>query len=57
MQESFVNLIIRAWALNNDYWDVYWYQMRNLKEKSEEASLHIPFSQHDVHIIQNLSGT
>jgi small conductance mechanosensitive channel len=57
MHESFVNLVIRAWTLNNDYWDVYWYQMRNLKEKIEKASLHIPFPQHDVHIIQNLSGT
>jgi small conductance mechanosensitive channel len=55
MQESYVNIVIRAWALNNDYWNVYWYQMRNLKDKIEEASLHIPFQQHDVHIIRNPS--
>jgi len=52
MQDSYVNLVIRAWANIQDYWDVYWQQMRNLKEKIEEAGLHIPFPQQDVHIVQ-----
>jgi len=52
MQDSYVNLVIRAWANIPDYWDVYWLQMRNLKEKIEEAGLHIPFPQQDVHIVQ-----
>ncbi|MDR1838339.1 MAG: mechanosensitive ion channel [Treponema sp.] len=53
MQDSHVNLVIRAWTNIQDYWDVYWQQMRNLKEKIEEAGLHIPFPQRDVHIVQD----
>jgi len=55
MQDSCVNLVVRAWADNKDYWDVYWQQMRNIKEKIEEAGLNIPFPQQDVHIVQNAS--
>ena len=54
MQDSYVNLVIRAWAGNQDYWDVYWQQMRSLKEKIEKAGLHIPFPQQDVHIVQSV---
>jgi len=53
MQDSYVNLVIRAWANIQDYWDVYWQQMRNLKERIEAAGLHIPFPQQDVHIVQS----
>ena len=53
MQESCINLVIRAWAYNNVYWDIYFQKMRILKEKIEEAGLHIPFPQQEVHIIQN----
>jgi small conductance mechanosensitive channel len=54
MQDSYVNLVIKAWAGNQDYWDVYWQQTRNLKEKIEAAGLHIPFPQQDVHIVQSV---
>ena len=54
MQDNSVNLVIRAWADNQYYWDVYWKQMRNLKEKVEEAGLHIPLPQRDVRIISEI---
>ena len=50
LQDSSVNLIIRAWANNQDYWDIYWNQMRNLKDKIEKAGLKIPLPQLDVHL-------
>jgi small conductance mechanosensitive channel len=50
LQDSSVNLCVRAWANNQDYWDIYWFQMRNIKEKIEEAGLHIPFPQQEIHI-------
>ncbi|MCL2242917.1 MAG: mechanosensitive ion channel family protein [Treponema sp.] len=56
MQDSSVNLVIRAWAYNQNYWDVYWRQMRNLKEKIEEAGLHIPYPQRDVNIISAIAS-
>jgi small conductance mechanosensitive channel len=49
--ESGVNLSIRAWAPNSVYWNVYWYQMENIKKKIEAAGLTIPFPQRDIHII------
>ena len=52
LQDSSVILAIRAWAANQHYWDIYWQQMRNLKEKIEGAGLHIPYPQNDVHIVQ-----
>jgi small conductance mechanosensitive channel len=50
--DSSVNLLIRAWAPLDAYWTIYWFQMRNLKEKIEAAGLTIPFPQRDVHIYQ-----
>jgi small conductance mechanosensitive channel len=57
--DSSVNLLVRAWAPIDAYWSIYWFQMRNLKEKIEGAGLHIPFPQRDIHIIDtpgNISG-
>jgi small conductance mechanosensitive channel len=42
--------MIRAWVPINDYWDVYWDQMRKVKVKIEAAGFHIPFPQRDLHI-------
>ncbi|MDR2793268.1 MAG: mechanosensitive ion channel family protein [Treponema sp.] len=49
--DSSVNILLRAWAPSNVYWDVYWKHMRLIKEKIEEAGLSIPFPQQDVHLI------
>jgi small conductance mechanosensitive channel len=51
LNDSSVTIAIRAWASNQVYWDIYWEQIRNIKAKIEEAGLHIPFPQQDVHII------
>ncbi|MDR3336301.1 MAG: mechanosensitive ion channel [Treponema sp.] len=49
--DNSVNIALRAWAATDVYWDIYWYQMKNIKLKIEEAGLHIPFPQRDVHIV------
>ncbi|MDR1985659.1 MAG: mechanosensitive ion channel [Treponema sp.] len=51
--DSSVNIALRAWASTDVYWNIYWDQMRNVKLKIEEAGLHIPFPQRDLHIIGN----
>ena len=56
MQDSSVNLVIRAWANTQDYWNIYWQQMRNLKEKVQEAGLHIPLPQRDVRIVSEIES-
>jgi small conductance mechanosensitive channel len=45
-----VKIVLRAWAAGNQYWDLYWDQMKNVKEKIEAAGLTIPLPQHHIHI-------
>jgi len=52
IDDSSVKVTIRAWAEINNYWNIYWDMIKVIKEKIEEAGLHIPFPQRDVHIIQ-----
>ncbi|MDR2607120.1 MAG: mechanosensitive ion channel [Treponema sp.] len=49
--ESSVNICLRAWADNSVYWDIYWDQMRNIKDKIEAAGLSIAFPRQAIHII------
>jgi small conductance mechanosensitive channel len=50
--DSSVNIVLRAWASVDVYWDVYWKHIRLIKEKIEAAGLTIPFPQRDIHLIQ-----
>jgi len=52
LDDNSVKITIRAWAENQDYWDIYWEKIKSIKEKIEEAGLHIPFPQRDIHIVQ-----
>lgn len=54
--DSSVNILLRAWAPAEVYWDIYWKQIRLIKEKIEEAGLNIPFPQRDIHIIEEKQG-
>jgi small conductance mechanosensitive channel len=52
LEASSVTITIRAWASLQNYWDIYWEKTKTIKAKIEEAGLHIPFPQRDVHIVQ-----
>lgn len=54
MVDSAVNIQLRAWAMNDDYWQTYWDLNKRVKESIEAAGLTIPFPQRSLHII---SGT
>jgi small conductance mechanosensitive channel len=48
--EGSVTILLRAWASLDVYWTIYWFQMRNIKEKIEAAGLTIPLPQRDIHL-------
>ena len=50
LEDSSVNLTLRAWLLNDDYWTAYWELNKQIKENIEAAGLTIPFPQRDVHM-------
>ncbi|SOC23862.1 mechanosensitive ion channel family protein [Thalassospira xiamenensis] len=51
MAESAVNIQLRAWAGNDDYWQTYWDLNKRVKESIEAAGLSIPFPQRSLHVI------
>ena len=50
LADSSVNLIVRPWARTEDYWEVYWDMMRQVKERFDAEGIGIPFPQRDVHL-------
>ena len=48
--ESCVQLIVRCWLSNEDYWDGKWRLTENCKYVLDEAGIEIPFPQVDVHM-------
>jgi len=51
LDDNSVKITIRAWASNQNYWNIYWEMNKTIKAKIEEAGLHIPFPQRDIHIV------
>jgi small-conductance mechanosensitive channel len=51
LADSSVNLQLRPWAMNADYWDVLHDMRKALHDQLPAAGIEIPFPQMDVHII------
>jgi small conductance mechanosensitive channel len=51
IEDNSVRITIRAWAAIQDYWTIYWEMNKTIKAKIENAGLHIPFPQRDIHIV------
>ena len=47
--DSSVNLILRYWSKNEDFWDLRWYILEEGKSRLEAAGISIPYPQRDVH--------
>ena len=50
LADSSVNFVVRSWVRTEDYWDVYFSLMENIKLKLDEAGINIPYPQMDVHM-------
>ncbi len=53
--DSSVNLTLRYWAKNEDFWNLRWLVLEEGKERLEAGGITIPFPQRDVHHF-NLEG-
>ena len=52
LSETGVSITLRAWVKSGFYWRVYWDQMKNVKEKIQEAGLTIALPRREVHLIK-----
>ena len=48
--ESSVDFIVRPWTRTDDYWDVYWDIMREVKLRFDREGISIPYPQRDIHL-------
>jgi small conductance mechanosensitive channel len=53
LAESSVDFEVRPWCKTEDYWDVYYSVIEDIKKKFVKENLEIPFPQRVVHTYQN----
>lgn len=53
LADSSVNLSMRFYALNPDFWACNWYTIEEAKSRLEKAGITIPFPQRDVHFFDH----
>ena len=55
LADSSVNLAVRPWCTNENYWDVYFDITEKAKKALDANSITIPFPQRDVHLFEHKS--
>jgi len=53
--DSSVNLAVRPWSTNDNYWDVYFGITEKAKKALDANNISIPFPQRDVHLFEHKS--
>jgi small conductance mechanosensitive channel len=56
LADSSVNFVVRPWVQSDDYWDVYWDVMREVKMRFDAEGVSIPFPQRDVHLFNEAAA-
>jgi len=51
--EMGTGITLRAWILGANYWPAYWDQMKNIKEKIQEAGLSLALPRREVHLVND----
>jgi len=51
--DSGIGITLRAWVPGAMYWVVYWDQMKNIKEKLQEAGITIAFPKRDIRLVKD----
>ena len=52
LADSSVNLTVRAWTLNADYWSVFYENNERFYKQLPQHGVSFPFPQMDVHVKQ-----
>lgn len=52
LAESGVNINVRCWAKNKDYWEAKWRLTENIKYALDDNEIEIPFKRTDVRLIE-----
>lgn len=52
LADNSVNVVVRPWCKNEDYWDVYFSVIEKVKQTFDQNGISIPYPQRDVHMIQ-----
>ena len=50
LADSSVNLSLRFWSKNEDYWDMYFFVMEEIKLRFDQNRIEIPFPQRDIYV-------
>ena len=53
LADSSVNITTRVWVKADDYWDVHFDMIENVKKEFDKAGISIPYPQTDVHLFNN----
>lgn len=50
LADSSINIYVRVWCKNSEYWNVYFYLLNEIKNAFYENNIEIPFNQLDVNL-------
>ena len=50
LADSSINIYVRVWCKNSEYWNVYFYLLNEIKNAFNENNIEIPFNQLDVNL-------
>lgn len=53
LSSSSLDINVRVWVKNADYWTVYFDLIEQVKDKFDEEGIIIPYNQLDVHVMEN----